>query len=254
MSTPDRLTPATHFIAPDADGDLNLWRGTREDPAPVAVLRECDTDPAVWAVVVAAVSTPDRLTDEERATARLAAHPPATDRDALGMAWDDGNATGLDGWVGPGRGTEPDPEGIDARERYLDRALAARPAPAEEVDPRDPLGIVTPNPKPTCPVPGFGRDHLWATGAFYVGSRLIQSDDYVMCGSCGQIEYDVPEEPTRPAPDPWCREESCRHRHWRSGDMPTHRRGEGCPAPDTLADRVQALAAGRSDASPEGGA
>ena len=66
MSTPDRLTPATHFIAPDADGDLTLWRGTREEPAPAPVQRECDTDPAVWAVVVAAVSAPDRLTDEER--------------------------------------------------------------------------------------------------------------------------------------------------------------------------------------------
>jgi hypothetical protein len=204
------INPATHFIAPDADGDLTLWRGTREDPAPVAVLRECDTDPAVWAMVVAAVSTPDRLTDEERLAllcdcggvtppdphgpicatrggfsvfvdpddlvetvehilaARLAAQPPATDRDALdALACED----------------------------------CSGPAPSKEVDPRDPLGIVTPNPKPTCPVPGFGRNHLWMTGAFYVGSRLIQSDDYMICGYCGQIEYDAPEEPTRPAPD-----------------------------------------------------
>lgn len=29
--------------------------------------------------------------------------------------------------------------------------------------------------------------------------------------------------------DEWCREESCRWRHWRSGDMPTHRRGSDCP-------------------------
>lgn len=29
--------------------------------------------------------------------------------------------------------------------------------------------------------------------------------------------------------DPWCREERCRHRHWRSGSMPTHRRGADCP-------------------------
>lgn len=27
----------------------------------------------------------------------------------------------------------------------------------------------------------------------------------------------------------WCMEERCRHRHWRSGSMPTHRRGEDCP-------------------------
>lgn len=67
------IHPATHFIAPDAAGDLNLWRGTREDPAPVAVLRECDTDPAVWAMVVAAVSTPNRLTDDDGALAELLA-------------------------------------------------------------------------------------------------------------------------------------------------------------------------------------
>jgi hypothetical protein len=31
--------------------------------------------------------------------------------------------------------------------------------------------------------------------------------------------------------DPWCREEPCRYRHWRSGPMPTHRRGSECPTP-----------------------
>lgn len=29
--------------------------------------------------------------------------------------------------------------------------------------------------------------------------------------------------------DEWCREESCRYRHWRSGSMPTHKRGSECP-------------------------
>ncbi|QYC53744.1 hypothetical protein SEA_LEROY_78 [Gordonia phage Leroy] len=40
--------------------------------------------------------------------------------------------------------------------------------------------------------------------------------------------------------DEWCREESCRYRHWRSGDMPTHRRGEHCPpvTPEATADDV----------------
>lgn len=41
----------------------------------------------------------------------------------------------------------------------------------------------------------------------------------------------VPVPPTEPATDPWCREESCEHRHWRSGSMPTHKRGASCPAP-----------------------
>lgn len=88
---------------------------------------------------VAALAWADRMADlgdlhaaVERILAARGVRAPSdttADRDALGMAWDDGNATGLDGYVGPGRGTEPDPEGIDARERYLDRALAARPAP-----------------------------------------------------------------------------------------------------------------------------
>lgn len=29
----------------------------------------------------------------------------------------------------------------------------------------------------------------------------------------------------------WCYEELCRWRHWRSGSMPTHRRGGACPEP-----------------------
>ena len=44
---------------------------------------------------------------------------------ALGDAWDDGNAVGLDGWVGPGRGTEPDKYAIHARDRYITKAMAA---------------------------------------------------------------------------------------------------------------------------------
>ena len=38
-------------------------------------------------------------------------------------AWDDGNAVGLDGWVGPGRGSgEVDPEAARARERVIRQA------------------------------------------------------------------------------------------------------------------------------------
>lgn len=53
----------------------------------------------------------------------------------------------------------------------------------------DPLGIVTENPRKTCPVAKFGRPHVWTVGAFYVGDRLIESDDYYKC-ICGQIEHD----------------------------------------------------------------
>ena len=57
----------------------------------------------------------------------ITAAPSAT-RDevaeALGVVWDDGNGSGLDGWVGPGRGAgEVDHEAVRARDRAVDRAL-----------------------------------------------------------------------------------------------------------------------------------
>lgn len=43
---------------------------------------------------------------------------------ALGDAWDDGNAAGLDGWIGPGRGAgEVDDEAVYRRNRFLARYL-----------------------------------------------------------------------------------------------------------------------------------
>lgn len=43
-------------------------------------------------------------------------------REALIAVWDDGNAVGLDGWVGPGRGTEPvDDYAIYARDRAIEK-------------------------------------------------------------------------------------------------------------------------------------
>lgn len=43
----------------------------------------------------------------------------------VGEAWDDGNAMGLDGYVGPNRGAgDVDPEAERARERMVDRAAA----------------------------------------------------------------------------------------------------------------------------------
>lgn len=53
--------------------------------------------------------------------------PQTIDRDALAAAWDDGNAVGLDGWVGPNRGTEPDGEAIRLRQQYLDRYALVQP-------------------------------------------------------------------------------------------------------------------------------
>lgn len=52
--------------------------------------------------------------------------------EALLEARDDGNGAGLDGWIGPGRGEEPDAHGCYLRKRYQDQALAALNGP----DPR----------------------------------------------------------------------------------------------------------------------
>lgn len=50
----------------------------------------------------------------------------------VGHAWDDGNASGLDGWVGPGRGAgEVDREAQHARTRLIHKAEAALRAAAE---------------------------------------------------------------------------------------------------------------------------
>lgn len=45
----------------------------------------------------------------------------------------------------------------------------------------------------------------------------------------------------QPSEDEWCREESCVHRHWRSGGMPTHRRGDDCPATAAVPDAREHL-------------
>jgi hypothetical protein len=46
---------------------------------------------------------------------------------ALRAAWDDGNAMGLDGWIGPERGEEPDEHAIEGRRRFVESALGAVP-------------------------------------------------------------------------------------------------------------------------------
>ncbi|MFJ2297374.1 hypothetical protein [Oerskovia paurometabola] len=55
--------------------------------------------------------------------------PPVVDETALAAAlgdvWDEGNAAGLDGWTGPGRGSlDVDQYAVIARERAVRRALA----------------------------------------------------------------------------------------------------------------------------------
>jgi hypothetical protein len=43
------LNAVAHFFAPDAYGDLTLWRGTPEDHDPIAVTDERTCDPNLWA-------------------------------------------------------------------------------------------------------------------------------------------------------------------------------------------------------------
>lgn len=61
----------------------------------------------------------------------------------------------------------------------------------------DPLGLVTPNPKPRC---RFGRSHNWFLGFYFyerngiktseyvAGSTGVWAADYFKCSGCGQIE------------------------------------------------------------------
>ncbi|MFX1785622.1 hypothetical protein [Prescottella equi] len=47
-------------------------------------------------------------------------------RELFEAVWDDGNAAGLDGWVGPGRGAdEVDDDAIHARDRAIEKVLPA---------------------------------------------------------------------------------------------------------------------------------
>lgn len=56
----------------------------------------------------------------------------------LEAAWDDGNAMGLDGWVGPERGTEPDDHAIRTRERKVDSLVDELVALVRRYQPGDP--------------------------------------------------------------------------------------------------------------------
>lgn len=69
----------------------------------------------------------------------LLAAPPSTGaadetlREALGRAWDDGNAMGLDGYIGPNRGAgEVDPEAVRARDAAIARGVSPSVDPATE--------------------------------------------------------------------------------------------------------------------------
>lgn len=52
---------------------------------------------------------------------------------AMGLVWDQGNAAGLDGWIGPGRGSgEVDEEAIRLRQRDVNHYLKTLPGRTEK--------------------------------------------------------------------------------------------------------------------------
>lgn len=71
----------------------------------------------------------DRLADKFKKFAtvlREGAHmqlTPTQLRELLNEAWDAGNCTGLDGWVGPGRGGDVDDQALYNRERDIDLVM-----------------------------------------------------------------------------------------------------------------------------------
>ncbi|AXN53251.1 hypothetical protein PBI_HARLEY_91 [Mycobacterium phage Harley] len=94
----------------------------------------CEDLPVAEFIAQARSLVPELIAEVERKSAQLAewrAQYDAIDaenerlRAALGDAWDDGNATGLDGWIGPGIGDSRgvDDQAVYNRNRFLDAAL-----------------------------------------------------------------------------------------------------------------------------------
>ena len=79
-----------------------------------------------WTLIDAAAvdAVCDSAADVPALLARVRELEAAVQREMY-AAWDDGNGCGLDGWVGPERGTEPDDYAIRARDRYVEKRLAA---------------------------------------------------------------------------------------------------------------------------------
>ena len=64
-------------------------------------------------------------------------------------------------------------------------------------------------------------------------SQTMQDPDDWAETRARDIAADVIAHAMTPAPqvveDVWCRNETCRYRHWTSGSMPTHKIGHDCP-------------------------
>lgn len=95
----------------------------------------------------------------------------------------------------------------DARARVVKAARAAVVSDAMK-------GIRTHNGQPLSPI-----NLRWAA----THEALCRSFIFdVLMGLADALEHELPESS-------WCMREDCRHRNWRSGSMPTHRRGDDCP-------------------------
>lgn len=59
--------------------------------------------------------------------------------------------------------------------------------------------------------------------AYCAGVRdMAATIRHIIERECGQEDAEIND-------GTWCFAEHCRYRHWRSGSMPTHQRGEHCP-------------------------
>lgn len=73
--------------------------------------------------------------------------------------------------------------------------------------------------------PWFAAYGDWGAAGFEIKKAFRESARAALVAAQGAAPQDEPSEEWLT----WCREESCVHRHWRSGGMPTHRRGDDCP-------------------------
>ncbi|MFD6093995.1 hypothetical protein ACFWGN_17915 [Oerskovia sp. NPDC060338] len=137
--TTDGTTFPSSFAIAQADAVLLVPAAVATAPAPVSDTRREDVEALARAI------NPGATTDHDREEARQAAlrvlavlpAPPVVDETSdpalslaalaavLGDVWDDGNAVGLDGWVGPGRGEAVDEHAVLRRARAVENALGA---------------------------------------------------------------------------------------------------------------------------------
>lgn len=68
--------------------------------------------------------------------------------------------------------------------------------------------------------------YVYEDGSVYLpeGRDVVDLDDWTLAKAENRVYRLIRERLS----EEWCMEESCRYRHWRSGSMPTHKRGSDC--------------------------